>query len=438
MVARAGFCEKIFYSMVLMYFKNSELCQWLGLIYHFTLSDVDVFMILSIDLMVYIWRTAMLTPSKHPWKDRPMGSISNLRDRLRPVPPHIVTEEEALARCKSLIHSKTPLAQTMLVASGLLGASVPCDHGGADVSNAVMAEIVAELTQADHAIGAMLSDHYRVVDIIRSRASRDQGSFFMARALNGELFGLIGQQDFGNGARLVATYATGVNVSVDIPLASHQINTDWLLLNLADGTEQSQTILLSVQSPGLALVDSILIGADVTLGTDCLLATSSRDGSGLGDVIGFLLGAANELGIARRFATHIRTRFKEIDKPLASGSMGNLARRFGEVLTQMAAATALIERAGRKADMAQVNDTRAGDMNQGNQVENDLVELAIMSFIAAEATRVRCHALLRELDPHRAIDPDKSSPRIYQTEPVLNGHLLERIGWSAFTARDRN
>lgn len=91
-----------------------------------------------------------------------MGTVSQLHERVRQPAHRIQSEEEALDIARSLaaafaqqasdrdINRVLPYDEIeMLSQSGLLGISVPSEHGGIDISNSVLTEVVAVLAEAD-------------------------------------------------------------------------------------------------------------------------------------------------------------------------------------------------------------------------------------------------------------------------------------------------
>ena len=54
-----------------------------------------------------------------------------------------------------------------LAASGLLGVTVPREHGGADVSARTMGELIATLSEGDASVGQIPQNHYFFVQVLR-------------------------------------------------------------------------------------------------------------------------------------------------------------------------------------------------------------------------------------------------------------------------------
>ena len=76
-----------------------------------------------------------------------------------------------------------------LSASGLLAITVPSEYGGIDVSNVVLAEVTAILSEADSSIGQIPQNHFYILEALRHDGSETQKRFYFGRALAGERFG---------------------------------------------------------------------------------------------------------------------------------------------------------------------------------------------------------------------------------------------------------
>src|SRR4051794_27175511 len=64
--------------------------------------------------------------------------------------------------------------------SGLGGITVPREHGGADVSNATLAEIFVILSAADGSLGQIPQNHFGVLGVLREVGSEAQKKRFHA------------------------------------------------------------------------------------------------------------------------------------------------------------------------------------------------------------------------------------------------------------------
>jgi len=76
-----------------------------------------------------------------------------------------------------------------LSASGLLGITVPREHGGADVRTATVAEVFRLLAAADPNIAQIPQSHFVYVNVLRQQGSAEQRRFFFAELLAGKRLG---------------------------------------------------------------------------------------------------------------------------------------------------------------------------------------------------------------------------------------------------------
>lgn len=130
-----------------------------------------------------------------------MGTISQFHDPLRPPAHRIESEEEALSTARSLaatfrhqaserdINRILPFAELdALSLSGLTAIAVPPEHEGLDVPNALLAEIVAIIAEADASIGETLEYHFSVLETLRTQAAENLKASLFAHVLLGDRF----------------------------------------------------------------------------------------------------------------------------------------------------------------------------------------------------------------------------------------------------------
>jgi alkylation response protein AidB-like acyl-CoA dehydrogenase len=65
-----------------------------------------------------------------------------------------------------------------LAMSGLLAITVPEEFGGIDVSNSVLAEVTAILSEADSSIGQIPQNHFYILEALRIDCGEEQKAFF--------------------------------------------------------------------------------------------------------------------------------------------------------------------------------------------------------------------------------------------------------------------
>ena len=143
--------------------------------------------------------------------------------------------------------------------SGLWGITVPREFGGAGVSSVTLAEVIAIISAADGALGQIPQNHFYALEALRVGGSPSQYRAFCELALAGQRFGNalaeIGHKDFKRRTRLTPCagqtyrldgrkfYCTGA-------LYAHWIPT---LATTADGT--AFLVFVPRTEPGVSIVD---------------------------------------------------------------------------------------------------------------------------------------------------------------------------------------
>lgn len=95
--------------------------------------------------------------------------------------------EGAIARDQQRILPRAEL--DLLSRSGLWGITVPRNYGGAEISFATVAEVIAIISEADPSIGQIPQNHLGVVEALRFTASEAQKRRLFAGVLAGRRFG---------------------------------------------------------------------------------------------------------------------------------------------------------------------------------------------------------------------------------------------------------
>jgi SfnB family sulfur acquisition oxidoreductase len=134
----------------------------------------------------------------------PPIAVSNETPRfnLSPNAHRIASDEEALAVARQLASEfsveaaerdrerRLPAKELDLFsASGLWGITVPKAHGGAGVSFATLAEVIATISAADPNLGQLPQNHLAALDAIRVTASEEQKLLWFGRVLQGYRLG---------------------------------------------------------------------------------------------------------------------------------------------------------------------------------------------------------------------------------------------------------
>ncbi|MBN8952354.1 MULTISPECIES: SfnB family sulfur acquisition oxidoreductase [unclassified Rhizobium] len=322
-----------------------------------------------------------------------MGTVSQLHERIRPPAHRVQSEEEALDIARSLalgfvqqasdrdINRILPYDEVeALSQSGLLGISVPSEHGGIDISNCVLAEVIAILAEADPSIAQILQTHFHALEAIRIGGGEDQRASLFERAITGDRFGSVLSPPAGNGADQDSLHlaADGLGFRLNgrsLPSASI-LFSDWIALFVPDKRKGLMAAVVSRNTEGIQLIDDwdgfgqrtsgngTAILHNLYLNTETVLLHRERLAEPT--VIGCvdqLTRAGINLGIARAALTatmeFVRARSHSTDNDSETRTQSDplIVTRIGEVAIRIEAATAMVERAGGKIDAAQINRT---------------------------------------------------------------------------------
>ncbi|MDW9901166.1 SfnB family sulfur acquisition oxidoreductase [Sinorhizobium meliloti] len=350
-----------------------------------------------------------------------MGNISQFAGKTKPTPHRIESEEEALAIARELAlrfsdrASERDLERVLphdeldqLAQSGLLAISIPSEYEGIDVSNVVLAEITAILSEADSSIGQIPQGHFYVLEALRQHATEEQKQFFFGRAMAGDRFGSAlsesGDKIIGDDKTQITGNGAGYRINGRKQYCTGVLFADWLAISALDAADRMTISFVPRAAEGVRIIDDWdSFGQRVTGSGTAVLENVHVD---LGSVVphhrgferpntvrsvGQIIHAGVDLGIAR--AAFRETLDLVRDAAAANGSGMERASedalttaRVGEVAIRLEAATALIEHAGRKVDTAQVDPT------EEHAVEASL-SVTAAKVLAAEAALEAANAL---------------------------------------------
>lgn len=322
-----------------------------------------------------------------------MGTVSQLHERVRPPAHRIQSEEEALDIARSLAASFAQQASDrdinrilpydeveVLSQSGLLGISVPSEHGGIDISNCVLAEVVAILAEADPSIAQIVQTHFHVLEAIRIGGGDDQRAALFDRAIIGDRFGGVFSESGIGGADQDTPHpiadGLGFRLSGRISPSASILFSDWIALFVADERKRLLAAVVPRNTEGIQIIDDwdgfgqrtsgngTTILHNVYLDADAVLQNREKLAEPtVIDSVSQLTHAGINLGIARSALAATMSFVKAY--PSSSTDSGTqkaaddplIVTRIGEIAVRIEAATAMVERAGGKIDAAQINLT---------------------------------------------------------------------------------
>lgn len=261
--------------------------------------------------------------------------------------------------------------------SGLWGITVPRAFGGAGVSSVTLAEAIAIISAADGALGQIPQNHFYALEALRVGGSPSQYRAFCELALAGQRFGNalaeIGHKDFKRRTRLTPCagqtyrldgrkfYCTGA-------LYAHWIPT---LATTADGT--AFLVFVPRTEPGVSIVDDwdgfgqrVTGSGSVTFDNVHVEAewivpfqASFERPTTIGP-FAQLMHAAIDHGIAEGAYAAALPFIRDHARPWIDAGVDHAAEdpltleRVGDLRVRLRASHALLRRAGRLVDVAQL------------------------------------------------------------------------------------
>lgn len=285
---------------------------------------------------------------------RLLGDGAANRDRERRVPPDIVDNFSN---------------------SGLWGITVPKAYGGAEVSFATLAEVIAIISAADPSLGQIPQNHYCLLEDIRLQGSDAQKRFFFDLVLRGHRFANALSETGGKNVQDIRTRLSrdgdGFSITGTKGYCTGSLYAHWLGILALDEDDRAHLAFVPRDTPGVTIVDDWDGIGQRTTASGTVLANDvkveafnlfpsyrSYENPTLAGPFAQITTAAIDAGIARgalddtiRFVReHARPwidsgRDKASEDPLTIVQVGGLDIR-------LEAAEALLERAGKVMDEA--------------------------------------------------------------------------------------
>ncbi|MBW9113946.1 SfnB family sulfur acquisition oxidoreductase [Rhizobium cauense] len=290
--------------------------------------------------------------------------------------------------------------------SGLLGITVPEQYGGLDVSNSVLAEITAILAEADGSIGQIPQNHFYILEALRTDGTEEQKRYYFGRALAGDRFGNALSE---RGTKTVGHYNTriirdgiGYRVNGRKYYSTGVLFADWITIFALDEEERLVMAFVPKGTEGVEIVDdwdgfgqrvtgsgttalnNVYVHGDAVVHHQKGFERPTTIGS-----VGQIIHAGIDLGIARAAFAETLDFVRTKSRPWTNSGVEQASddpltiARVGQIAIRLDAATATLERAGRKVDAAQIDATE-------NKVVTATLAVAaakvLTSEIALEAT----------------------------------------------------
>ncbi|MEU1733059.1 SfnB family sulfur acquisition oxidoreductase [Streptosporangium sp. NPDC020145] len=361
---------------------------------------------------------------------------------------------------------KLPHAEVeRLSASGLLGVTVPADHGGADIRHETLAEVFRLLASGDPSLAQIPQSHFVYVNVLRRQGTPAQREFFFAEVLAGRRFGNA-QSEAGTRhvqdirTRLVPApdgsfllsgvkhYSTGALFAHWIPVLA-RAEDDTLHVAYVPREARGLTVVDDWDGMGQRTTASGTVKLDrVEVPADRVVPHHlTFQGPQLHGAVAQLLHTAIDVGIAAaalaEAAEFVRTRsrpwFESGHESAADDPL--LIQRFGELGVQLRAAEALLATAARTVDAA---GTPGAGLTEESAAEASIAVAAAKAFAASAAVDIggalfelagtrsaldglNLHRFWRDARTHTLHDPARWKVQ-HIGRYLLNGTLPPRHG----------
>ncbi len=355
-----------------------------------------------------------------------------------------------------------PFAQLQtLFASGLGAITVPETFGGAAVSSAVVAQVIAILCEADSSIGQIPQNHFYALEVLRINGSASQQQRLYQEVLDGVHLGNA-LAEFASAAAHYRTtavlpegdsyllqgrkfYATGALFADRIPTAAK------------DAAGKEQLVFVPRHQAGVTVIDDWSGFGQRTTGSGTVTFEAVRiDGE---DIVPFqsaferptsvgpfaqLMHAAIDQGIARAAFNDMVAFINQRARPWPDAGVERagddplLIDRVGQLATRLQAGDALLQEAGEAVDAAQLHPDAASVAKASVQVagvrawttELSLAAGNLLFELSGSRAALREHNLdrhWRNARTHTLHDPVRWKYPVIGNY-VLNGVLPARRG----------
>ena len=257
--------------------------------------------------------------------------------------------------------------------SGLWGITVPRRFGGAEVSAATLAAVIAIISTADPALGQIPQNHYCLLEDIRLQGSAEQQQFFFELALAGHRLANALSETGGKTVQDIQTRLTktadGLRINGRKGYCTGSLYAHWLGVLALDEDGKAQLAFVPRTSTGLTVVnDWACIGQRTTSSGTVLVENlpveafnlipswKSYDTPTLAGPFAQLTTAAIDAGIARAALNDTVSFVNQFARPWIDASVERAGDdpltiyQIGALDSKLAAADALLEQAGKVLD----------------------------------------------------------------------------------------
>ncbi|MDS7594691.1 acyl-CoA dehydrogenase [Agrobacterium tumefaciens] len=192
-----------------------------------------------------------------------MGSVMQFNEKIRAVPPQLFADDDILAAARDIAclcgMQAARQIHEAISQSGLLALSVPNDIGGADVTNDLIAQVIAIVAEIDTDMARRIAEHFTALEFIRNAGSDEQRRVLFHKASLGETFSLA--TDVPDPEHPVVLGDDLAFRFSDKRLVAASSDTDWIVTPAFNYLRQP--VLAVVRSRGSALADGRLRADEV-------------------------------------------------------------------------------------------------------------------------------------------------------------------------------
>ena len=257
--------------------------------------------------------------------------------------------------------------------SGLWGITVPKEYGGAEVSFATLAEVIAIISAADASLGQIPQNHYCLLEDIRLQGTAEQKAWFLGLALKGNRFANAISETGGKTVQDIQTRFVSEGDEVVINgrkgYCTGSLYAHWLGVLALNADDKAHLAFVPRRTPGLTVVDDWSSIGQRNTASGTVLAENLRvpafnvfktyqsyENPTLAGPIAQITSAAIDAGIARAALRDTLSFVRDHARPWIDSGLDKASEdpltiiQIGKLSIQLDASEALLERAGRVLD----------------------------------------------------------------------------------------
>ena len=257
--------------------------------------------------------------------------------------------------------------------AGLWGITIPKAYGGAEVSFATLAEVIATISAADPSIGQIPQNHLAALDAIRVTASEEQRRLWFGRILQGYRLGNAFSEAKGRHVGDFQTRLTpdreGFRVNGEKFYATGALFAHYHHIGALDADNRMHLAIVERGAPGLTITDdwssfgqrttasgSVRID-NVFVGPEAVIpAYKGGEQASSNGCVSQIIQAAVDAGIARGAIAETIRFVRQDSRPWIDSGQDHAhqdlftIRDIGDLEIRLHAAEAMLERAGYAID----------------------------------------------------------------------------------------